>query len=143
MFDSLTGVPLAPQEQSVRPSRCPKRELVQSQDLTTSVHDPLFCPTGESEGSDGELGEISEADVIGDGADGDNDLTLVGGRRRDLFGNGGEGYRRPIDFGHEESLQNDLVKVCVRAAGQETVQLQDNLACVLTVYRRPACLDEE
>ena len=143
MFDSLTGVPLTPQEQSVRPSRCPKRKLVQSQDLTASVHDPLFCPAGESEGGDGELGEMGEADVVGDGADGDNDLTLVRGRRRDLSGNGGEGDRRSIDFGHEESLQNDLVKVCVRAAGQETVQLQDNSACVLTVYTRPACLDEE
>lgn len=143
MLDGLTGVPLTPQKQGVRPSRCPKRELVQSQDFTTSVHDPLFCPAGKSEGGDGDLGEMSEADVVGDSADGDNNLTLVGGTRRDLSGNGGEGDGRTIDFGHEESLQNDFVKVCVRAAGQETVQLQDRSACVLTVYTSPACLDEE
>ena len=104
MLDGLTGVPLTPQEQGVRPSRCPKRELVQSQDFTTSVHDPLFCPAGESEGGDGELGDISEADVVSDGADADNDLTLVGGRRRDLSCDCGEGDGRTIDLGHEESL---------------------------------------
>ena len=121
MLDSLTGVPLTPQEQSVRPSRCTKCELIQGQDFTTSVQDPLLCPAGESEGGDGELWEGGEADVVGNGANGDNNLTLVGGTCRDLFGNAGEGDGRTIDFGHEESLENDCVKVCVRAAGQKTV----------------------
>jgi len=121
MLISLTGVPLTPQEQSVRPSRRPKRELVQGQYFTTSVYNPLLCPAGESEGGDGEFGEAGEAYVVGNGADSDNDLTLIGGTRRDLFGNGGEGNGRTIDFGHEESLENDFVKACVCAARQETV----------------------
>ena len=123
MLDGLTGVPLTPQEQSVRPSRRPKRKLVQGQDFTTSVYNPLLGTASESEGGDGEFWEGGEADVVGNGANGDNDLALIGGRRRDLPGDGGEGDGRTVDFGHEEPLENDFVKACVRAAGQETVQL--------------------
>jgi hypothetical protein len=80
VFDGLTGVPLAPQEQSVRPSGRPKRELVQGQNFTTSVHNPLLCTASEFEGGDGEFRKSSEADVVGDSANGDDDLALVGGR---------------------------------------------------------------
>lgn len=123
VLSGLTGVPLTPQEQSVRPSRRSKRELVQGQDFTASAYNPLLCTTGEFEGGDGEFWDGGEADVVGNGANGDNDLTLAGGRGRDLLGDGGEGDGGTVDFGHEEPLKNDLVKVCVCAAGQETVQL--------------------
>lgn len=124
VLDGLAGVPLTPQEQSVRSSRCPKRELVQGQDFTTSIQNPLLCTASESEGGNGELGEGSQADVVCDRADGYDDLALIGGTCRDLFGDGGKGDRRTVDFGHEEPLENDFVKACVRATGQETVQLQ-------------------
>lgn len=123
MLDGLTGVPLTPQEQSVRSSGRPKRELIQGQDFTTSVHNPLLCTASESEGGDSEFGEGGQADVVGDGADGDDNLALDGGTCRDLFSDGGKGDRRTVDFGHEEPLENDFVKACVCATGQEAVQL--------------------
>jgi len=124
VLDGLTSVPLTPQQHSVRPSRRPKRELVQGQNFTTSVYNSLLCTASEPERGDGEFGEDGEADVVGDGADCDNDLILAGGTCGELLGDGGEGDGRTVDFGHEEPLEDDFVEVCVCAAGQETIQLQ-------------------
>lgn len=54
-------------------------ELVEGDRLTASGDDALPGSTGEAEGGDGELGDLGEADVIGDGSDLDDDLGVAFG----------------------------------------------------------------
>ena len=50
VLDRLTGVPLATEEDGVRASRRTKRELVEGEDLATSLQDALLGSGGEAEG---------------------------------------------------------------------------------------------
>ena len=74
---SISGVSLAPHKHRVRASRCPLRQLIQSQALAASLCDPSTCSRGESQGSHGQLRDCKETVVVGDGADGDDGLALM------------------------------------------------------------------
>ena len=50
VLDRLTGGPLATEEDGVRASRRTKRELVEGEDLATSLQDALLGSGGEAEG---------------------------------------------------------------------------------------------
>lgn len=72
-------------------------------------------------------------DVIGDGADLDDDLALVVGCGGDFFCDTGEGNGRAVGLGLEETLEDDLVEGRVCSAGKETVELGGRLARVLVI----------
>ena len=63
-------------------------------------------------------------DVVGDGANTDSDLLSVA-RFLHVAGQPGDGERRTVDLAHEESLEDDLVELCIRPPSQEPVQLNE------------------
>ena len=61
-------------------------------------------------------------DVVGDGPNADSNLISVASLLH-ITGQSGDGERRPVDLGHEEPPQDDLVELGIRSPGQEPVQL--------------------
>ena len=119
VLDSLTGVLGATEEDGVGTSGETGGNLVDGEDLTTSLLNAGAGRGGEAQGSDGELGKLEEAVVVGDGADNDNGLALivlrvgpVGGGSDDL----GEGDGRAVDLGHHKTAEDNLVEGRIGAA---------------------------
>lgn len=108
VLDRFTSVPLATEEDSVGTSWCTGCKLVKGQDLTAGVEDALLRRTGKPKGSNRELRDIVETDIIGDGTDSDNDFRLavlcVGG----FLNYAGEGNGRTVDLRLEQTLQDYL-----------------------------------
>ena len=80
VLDGLARVALAAEEDGVRTSRSTHRELVEGQRLATSLQDALLGRRGEAQGSNRQLGDLKEADIVGDGSDDDDGLGLEVGR---------------------------------------------------------------
>lgn len=120
MLDGLTGVLATTDKKGVGASGGAEGELIKGQALTTSLDDAGTGSLGEAEGADGELGDLKETLVISDGANQDEDLTLVTlskpSKARD-------GKRRAVDAGLEKTLQDKLVELSLGTAGKEAVKL--------------------
>lgn len=119
VLDGLTGVLGATEEEGVGAGGGAEGELVEGQALAAGLGDPGTGGGGEAQSSDGELGDLKQAVVIGDGANDDDSLALVrlagvlvGGGRDDA----GDGHRGAVDARHEEAAEDDLVEVRIRAA---------------------------
>ena len=119
VLDGLTGVLGSTEEDGVGTGGETGGNLVDGESLTTSLLDAGAGRGGEAHGSDGELGELEEAVVIGDSADNDNGLALVvlrvglvGGGSDDL----GEGDRGAVDLGHHKTAEDNLVEGRIGAA---------------------------
>ena len=99
MLDTFSRVLWSPQEERVGTGWGAEGQLVECDGLTTSSNNPGTRGGGESEGCDGDFGDVVETGVIGDGADDDDGLVgrfgvFVG----DLFGDAGEGDRGSVHF---------------------------------------------
>merc|ERR1712141_29102 len=55
-------------------------------------------------------------DVVGDGPNADSNLISVASLLH-ITGQSGDGERRPVDLGHEEPPQDDLVELSIRCPG--------------------------
>ena len=108
VLDGLPGVPLATEEDGVRTSRRAKGELVEGENLTAGLEDALLGGGGETEGGDRQLGDLKQTDVVGDGANGDNDLGVTVGRIRSLLDNAGKGNGGAVGLGEEETVEDGL-----------------------------------
>ena len=114
VLHGLTSVLGSTEEESVGTGGGTESQLVEGQDLTTSLLNAGSGSRGEAQGSHGQLGDGQEAVVIGDGSDHDDGLALVGlGHVR---GDARERNRGTVDPRHKETTQNDLVEVRLRAA---------------------------
>ena len=81
--------------------------------------------------------EISP-DIVGDGPNTDSNLVSVASLLH-VAGQSGDGERRPVDLGHEESPQDDLVELGLGPPSQEPVQLyQQSQVDVLALGLGPA-----
>lgn len=69
VLDGLTGVLGTTEEDGVGASGEPGSDLIDGEGLTSSLLDAGTSRGSEAEGSDGELGELKETVVVGDGAD--------------------------------------------------------------------------
>jgi hypothetical protein len=78
MLDGLTSVLGTTEEEGVGTGGEAGRDLVDGKDLTASLLDAGTGGGSEAESSNGELGELEETVVVGDGANDDNGLALVG-----------------------------------------------------------------
>ena len=80
MLVRLTGSLDTAEQDSVGTGGGTGGELVEGNSLTTSSDNALLSATSESEGGNGELGDLSQADVIGDSSNLDDDLGVtIGG----------------------------------------------------------------
>lgn len=109
MPDGLAVVDGTTDEDGVSTGRSPQRELIEGKDLATSIEDTLLSRAGESERSDGELGEFEQSLVVSHCRDGDDDFALAAGAGLDLLGDAGEGDGGSVDFGEVETAEDDLV----------------------------------
>ena len=122
MLDGLTGVLLTAEQDSVGTGGGTEGELIKSDDLTASLQDAGLGGLGDAQAGKGELGDLEETVVIGDGANDNSGLAILTGH---VTGNTGDRHRGAVDAGHKETLQDDLVEGRVRAAGEESVELLD------------------
>ena len=96
VLDGLARVALATEEDGVRTSRSTHRELVKGQGLATSLEDALLGRGSEAQGGNRQFGDLEKTDIIGNGADGDDDLRVTVGCIRSLLDNAGEGDGRAV-----------------------------------------------
>lgn len=69
VLNSFPRIPLASEQHSVGTSWATKGELVESKRFSTGLQDTFLGTLGKAKGSDRELGDFQQADVICDGAD--------------------------------------------------------------------------
>ena len=110
VFDSLTGVALATEEDGVRASGRAESELVEGQSLAASLEDALLGRLGEAQGGNNQLGDLKQTDIIGDGADDDDGLSLAVDSAGSLLQDAGEGDRRAVDLGEEQAVEDGLAE---------------------------------
>ena len=108
VLDGFARVALAAEEDGVRTSRSTHRELVEGQSLAASLQDALLGCRGEAQGSNGQLGNLEETDIIGDCADGDDDLGVAVRGSRSLLHNAGKRDGRAVRLGQEEAVEDRL-----------------------------------
>lgn len=108
VLESLAAVLGTTEDQGVAASGGTESKLVQSNGLTTSGDDASAGGGGETQSSDGHLGDGEKTVVISNGAD-DNDGALLA-FGVDVGNNAGQGDGGPVDLGHEKSTENNLVE---------------------------------
>lgn len=109
--NDLTGVLGATEGQGVAAGGGAEGELVQGDGLAAGGQDAGAGSGGESQGSDGHLGEGEQAVVIGDGGHGDDDALLALGV--DVGNNAGQRDGGAVDLGRKQASQDDLVEAGV------------------------------
>ena len=114
VLHGLTGVLGSTEEQSVGTGRGAESKLVESQSLTTGLLNASAGSSGETEGSNRQLGDGQKAVVVGDGADNDDSLALL--CLTDVGNSARKGNRGAVDSRHEETTEDGLVEVGLGAA---------------------------
>lgn len=114
VLNSLTSVLGTAEEEGVSTGRGAESKLIQGEDLAAGSQDASAGSGGEAEGSDAELGDGQETVVIGDGADDDDGLVV--GLLGHVGDDAGEGDRGPVDAGHKQAAEDDLVEGRLGAA---------------------------
>lgn len=77
VLDGLTGVLGATEQEGVASGGGTESELVEGEALTTSSENAGTGGGSESQSSDGDLGDLEETVVVGDGADDDDGLVSL------------------------------------------------------------------
>lgn len=77
MLNSLS-ILRSPQQHTITPLRRPQRQLIKRQALPASLLDPSTSSAGEAKGCDCHFWDGQGADVVGDGADDDEDFGVFG-----------------------------------------------------------------
>jgi len=111
VLDGLTSILRTTEQEGVASSGGTESQLIQSQALTTGSKDASAGGGSETESGNGDLGDLEEAVIVGDGAD-DNDglaaLVALGDLRLDAR----KGHRGFVDAGHKQAAQDNL---CARS----------------------------
>ena len=107
---------------------------------TSGFQDSLAGLLGDTEGTEGHLGNLEDSDVVGDGANNHSDFLSVAGLLH-VPDQPGDGERGAVDLAHKESLEDDPVELGLGPPGQEPVQLhQQPQVDVLALGLGPANL---
>merc|ERR1712216_982633 len=129
----LAGKAWSTEERAARAGGVQLCQLIESEDLTTVVHDASTSRLGDTEGTEPDtLGGLEHAHIIGDGTHNNHHgaFLLVLAETRDL----GQRERWAVHAAHEKPLQDDFVEVGLDTAGQEAVELHEqtnvNILCL-------------
>ena len=130
VLDSLTCVLRATEEDNVRASWCAHGELIEGKALATGLLDASAGGSSEAECADGHLGHLVETVVVSDRGHDCADLALkqvlvvaVGGHRDNL----GDREWCAVHARHPQAAEDGVVELRVGTAGQEAVQLVQQL----------------
>ena len=125
MLDSFPRVSLSSQQDSVCTLWCPQSQLIQSDDLATTLLDPLTGSLGDSQSSNAQLGDLQHSHIVRDSSDDDNSFTGIFLGVGDLAVDKADADGRTVDAGLEEPFEDCLVELGVGTAGEESVQLDE------------------
>lgn len=116
---SQGGTALGSTEQdSVGSGGCSQSELIQCDAFTAGRHDALSGILGEGDGADAHLGAFEHADIIGNLADDDGNLSLF---LRHVLGKTVETHGGSIHLRHVQTFGDGGAKLRLRSAGKELV----------------------
>lgn len=107
--DSLSGVSWASEDDGVLTLWSSDSQLVQGDSLTTSLDDSSLGRGGESQSGDGDLRDIQQSDVVGDGTN-NNDSLVSSTLLLQGHVDSGKRHRRSVDLGQEQRSQDNLVE---------------------------------
>lgn len=108
-------------------------QLVKGDDLSSSLDDP--CPSTGSypQGTDLQLGQLVDADVIGDGANDDCSLALPASLVH-VANHTCKRHGNTVAAAHEEPLEDDVVEFGICTSCQKPVELhQQSEVDILTL----------
>jgi len=120
----LTGIAGTTQQDGVGALGCLQGKLIKGQALTTSLGDAGTGGLGESKSTDGHLGNINKANIVGDTTDNDSGLAILA---LHVSGDTGNGKRSPVHSGRTESLNNGSGELRLGTARQEHEELLEQL----------------
>lgn len=120
VLDGLTSVLGAAQENRVRSLGGDQSKLVKGQALSTGGDNARTGGVSEAQGAHPELGGRDETRIVRDSSNQNGNLVLLASH---VSGDTGNAHGRPVNAGHEQTLQNDTVERAGGTASQEPVDL--------------------
>jgi len=115
-------------------------QLIESHDFTTRFQNTFAGASGDMHSAQGQLRDLVQTEVIRNSADDNGSLSIASWllhHARDAR----DGHGWPVHPAHIETLQNDLVKLGICSAGQESVELdQQTQVDILALGLRSASL---
>ena len=97
-------------------------ELIEGHALTSGLDDAGAGSLSEAQSAHLEGGDLSETDIVGDGADDDGDLSLL---TLHVSGEGSESHGRTVGSAHVQTAENNLGELSTSAASDEAVELRN------------------
>ena len=125
MFNRLPRISLAPQQKRIRSLWSPQSQLIQRNNLPSSLFNSLPCSPRDSQSSNAQFGNLQHSHIIGDGADHDDGFISGLGRAGDLTSDEGDWLGGPVDARLEETFEDCFVEFGVGATGEETVEFYE------------------
>lgn len=124
MLASFASIAFSLDEDRVVAGWWHQSQLIECDHLTASLCDSLTSTFSDTESTDAELGNLQQTQVIGDGANDDCNVVLLGLTLLQQSDDALERDNRLVNFAHKQTLQDDLVELLVRATVQEAIQLK-------------------
>lgn len=103
----------------------PQCQLVQSNNLPTTLLDSCTSSLCHSQSSNTHLGDLQHPHIIGDSTNHHDRLAGIFLRVSDLPVDKANRYRGPIDTGVKETLEDCFVEFRIRATGEESVEFDE------------------
>ena len=119
----LAGSALTTDQEGILALGGTQSQLIESEHLTTSLHDASTSSLGDLEGGQGHLGNNLETLIVSDGSNNNHNGSGLAGVVSSLLGNSREGNGGTVGLAEAETLEDDLVEGGVSATGQEAVEL--------------------
>ncbi|GMR48628.1 hypothetical protein PMAYCL1PPCAC_18823, partial [Pristionchus mayeri] len=100
-------------------------ELVDGDDLASGLENTGTSRIGDAESGNGDLGNLEDALVIGDGGKRNNDLVLISGLSQ-IARDAGNRERSAVLAGHEQASEHNLVELGSSTSGEVLVELDED-----------------
>lgn len=137
VLDGFTGILLAAEQQAVGTGRTALGQLVKGQALTTGLQNAGTGGLGETQSTDLHGGQVKLTLIISDYTNADGNVVLGRGNSQ-VLGDGAQGHRGAVDLAHAQTLQDNLVEAGAGTAGQEAVELDQEVQVDVVTVRRGA-----
>ncbi len=125
------------EEDGVLSFGCLQGKLVQGHDFSTGFEDSGSCPGGHMKSTQLNLGDVKDAEIISDCSNNDSGLALTS-LGLHLTDKSGQRDRLTVGSAHKQTSEHHLVKLGIRSASEETVQLhQESEINILTLRLSP------
>lgn len=122
MFNSLSRISLSPQQNRVRALRSPQSQLIQRNDLSTTLLDPLTSSLCNPQSSNTQFRNFQHSNIIRHGSYNNDSFPCIFRRTSNLTVDETDWDWRTVDARLEETFKNCFVEFWVGTTGEETVE---------------------